>query len=201
MIDMNATIAPKSDQLNADDLIGGKTRTITVTGVKLLSEEQPIAVHYEGDNGKPYKPCKSMRRVMVKLWGPDASLYVGRSMTLYCDDKVTFGALAVGGIRISHMSGLTDKVDMVLTASKTVRKAFRVLPLKDEESKPKRTQGQWLDDLEARLAECHDGDAIDEVINHTDTQRALKAFVNGMKTRLDAIIKAALDQTSGMDAS
>jgi hypothetical protein len=49
-----ATIAPKSDQLNADDLIG-RSLTIKVTKVALCGEaDQPIAVHYEGDNGKPY---------------------------------------------------------------------------------------------------------------------------------------------------
>ena len=41
-IDISKTIAPKSDQLNADDLIAGP-KTITVTGVKLVAEDQPVA--------------------------------------------------------------------------------------------------------------------------------------------------------------
>lgn len=61
MIDLTATIKPKSDQLNADDLIAGP-KTITVTGVKLVAEDQPVAISFHGDDGKPYKPCKSMRR-------------------------------------------------------------------------------------------------------------------------------------------
>jgi hypothetical protein len=68
-ITMLDTIVPKSDQLNSDDLIGGP-RTIRLTKVHLTGEEQPVALHYEGDDGKPYKPCKSMRRVLVQLWGP-----------------------------------------------------------------------------------------------------------------------------------
>jgi len=128
MTDVFKTIAPKSDQMNADDLIGC-TKTITVTKVSLLAGEQPIAINYEGDNGKPYKPCKSMRRVLVQIWGGDGAAYVGRSMTLYRDDKVRFGADEVGGIRISHLSHIKEPVTIALTASRAKRKPFVVKPL------------------------------------------------------------------------
>ena len=61
MTDLGKTIAPKSDQLNADDLISGP-RTITITNVASGSKDQPINISFEGDNGKPYRPGKSMRR-------------------------------------------------------------------------------------------------------------------------------------------
>lgn len=129
MIDMRKTTIPKSDQLNADDLLG-QTLTIKVTKVSLLAEaDQPIAIGFEGDGGKPYKPCKSMRRVLVNCWGPDGNAYVGRSMTLYRDDKVAFGGLAVGGIRISHMSHIDGPVTMALTTTRASRKPFTVNPL------------------------------------------------------------------------
>jgi hypothetical protein len=129
-VDMAAFTAPKSDQLNADDLIGGP-RTITVTGVRANagSAEQPVDISYEGDNGKPYKPCKSMRRVMVHIWGADARNYVGRSMTLYCDPNVQFGGMKVGGIRISHMSHIDKTQTMALTATRAKRAPFTVHPL------------------------------------------------------------------------
>ncbi|MFN9114873.1 MAG: hypothetical protein ACK5XN_32840, partial [Bacteroidota bacterium] len=95
MTDMSQTIAPKSDQLNADDLISGP-RTIEVAKVALSgSAEQPVAIGFKGDNGKPFKPCKSMRRVMVRVWGTDGNAYVGRRMTIYRDDSVTWGGQAV----------------------------------------------------------------------------------------------------------
>ena len=130
MTDLSKTIDPKSDQMNADDLIAGP-KTIKITKVSACpgSAEQPIAIYFEGDNGKPYKPCKSMRRVMVNIWGADGGEYVGLSMTLYRDDKVVFGGLAVGGIRISHMSNIDRDVTLVLTASKASRKPFVVKPL------------------------------------------------------------------------
>lgn len=128
-MNMLSTIVPKSDQMNADDLIGG-SRTIKVTRVSLLGEaEQPVAVNFEGDAGKPFKPCKSMRRVMVALWGPDANAYAGRSMTLYRDPSVLWGGQQVGGIRISHMSDIEKPVTMALTATKASRKPYTVQPL------------------------------------------------------------------------
>ncbi|MEL6233311.1 MAG: hypothetical protein AAFR46_02770 [Pseudomonadota bacterium] len=129
-MNMLETIAPKSDQLNADDLIGGP-RTITVrqVGGNQSSPEQPVNVYFDGDDGKPFRPCKSMRRVMVQIWGPDAKAYAGRSMTLYRDPKVSFGGAQVGGIRISHMSHIDRDVTMALTASKAKRQPYVVKPL------------------------------------------------------------------------
>jgi hypothetical protein len=130
MNDMLQTIAPKSDQLNADDFIGGRTMTITITGAKVnAGEEQPTSLSYEGDNGKPYKPGKSMRRVIVLVWGNDSKNYIGRSMTLYCDPKVKFGGVEVGGIRISHMSHMKSAMTMALTSTRANKKPFTVQPL------------------------------------------------------------------------
>jgi hypothetical protein len=132
VVNLLPTIAPKSDQLNADDLIG-RSMTIRVTKVGLCGEaDQPIAVHFDGDGGKPYKPCKSMRRVMVHIWGSDGAKYVGQRMTLYRDDRVQFGGLAVGGIRISHMTGIDRDVTLALTATRANRKPFTVRPLAPE---------------------------------------------------------------------
>ena len=129
MNDMTHTIVPKSDQLNADDLLTGPI-TIKITGVTIRGgQEQPVAISYEGDNGKPYKSCKSMNRVLVSAWGADASKYVGRSMTLYCDPKVRWGGMEVGGIRISHMSDIDSALTMALTVTRANKKPFTVKPL------------------------------------------------------------------------
>lgn len=130
MNDMAQVIIPKSDQLNADDLIAGPI-TVRISGVTIRpGTEQPISIHYEGDKDKPYKACKSMCRVMVTAWGPDSKRYVGRSLTLYRDASVKWGGMDVGGIRISHMSDIDGKLTMALTMTKQSRKPFTVLPLK-----------------------------------------------------------------------
>lgn len=146
MNNMLSTIVPKSDQLNADDLIGGRTLTIKITKVGILAGDQPVALNYKGDNGKPYKPGKSMRRVMVHIWGSDANLYIGRSMTLYRDEKIKFGGEVVGGIRISHMSHIDEPVTLPLTATRASRKPFTVQPLL-EPSLP--TIEEWENDIAA----------------------------------------------------
>jgi len=129
MIDMKPAVVPKSDQLNSDDFIAGATRTIKITGVRVVSKDQPVSISYEGDKGKPYKPCVSMTRVMIMIWGDDGEKYVGQSMTLFSDPSVTWAGKAVGGIRISHMTGLTEKRVMQLTATKGNKKPYEVEPL------------------------------------------------------------------------
>ncbi len=136
-MDISDTILPKSDQLNADSLLAGAI-TITISSVNKNTGEQPVAINYQGGDGKPYLPCKQMRRVMVQLWGKDASQYVGRSMTLYRDAKVTWAGAEVGGIRISHMSHIEGKQTMSLTASNKAKKPYIVLPLGDV-APPKKT--------------------------------------------------------------
>lgn len=140
-LDLSKTIAPKSDQLNADDLIGGP-RTITVTGVKLAAEDQPVSIFFVGDDGKPYKPCKSMRRVLVKAWGPDGSQYAGRSMTLFLDERVRFGGAEVGGIRISHLSHISKSLTMALTATRATKKAYTVGVLEAPSAAPETDSGE-----------------------------------------------------------
>jgi hypothetical protein len=137
MIDMANTVIPKSDQLNSDDLIAAP-RTIRISKISADpgSAEQPILIHFDGDGGKPYKPCKSMRRVLIHVWGRDGLKYVGRSMTLYRDEKVMWGGVAVGGIRISHMSDMEADMTMALTATRSSRKPYTVRPLETQPATP-----------------------------------------------------------------
>ena len=127
-MDLTPTLAPKSNQLNSDDLITGP-RTITITSVVAGNAEQPVAVHYDGDQGKPWYPAKSMRRVLVAAWGADASLYVGRSLTLFRDPEVSYGGIKVGGIRVSHLSHLDNPLSIALTVTRQKRTPYKVLPL------------------------------------------------------------------------
>lgn len=167
-IDMAQFIAPKSDQLNADDLIAGP-RTIMITRVtgNEGNAEQPVNVFFEGDDGKPFRPCKSMRRVMVHAWGADASKYAGRSMTLYRDPKVQFGGMAVGGIRISHMSHIDREMMMSLTATRTKRTPYKVMPLA---AAPQPAASPGREKAEAWAANHIAG------LNAADTRDVLDAF-------------------------
>jgi hypothetical protein len=110
MSDITATLAPDSDQLDAVDLTAGP-RTFTVASVVVRESkkkgDQPVDVHLI-EFPRVWRPGKSMRRVLAAGWGPKGSEWVGRRLTLYCDPRVKFGDVAVGGTRISHMSHLPD---------------------------------------------------------------------------------------------
>src|SRR5690349_16134702 len=129
--DMTASIEPRSDQLNAEDLLTGP-RTVTITAVKRGTDEQPVnIVTAEFGPGRPYKPSKTMRRVLVAAWGPDASVYVGRRLMIYRDPEITFGKDKVGGIRISAMSHIPSRLSLALTVTRGRRAPFVVEPLAD----------------------------------------------------------------------
>lgn len=169
------TIIAKSDQLNADDITGG-TMTITVTSVKRGDSDQPVVIHYEGDNGRPYKPCKTMRRVLIAGWTENGDAWVGRSMTLYNEPSVKFGGVAVGGIRISHMTDIGNGLRLTPNASKGKKQEVIIQPLKM--SKARQTDDSGLTaclDAIARtgnLAELREAAAGFAAHNLSDDQKA-----------------------------
>lgn len=204
MNDMRVAIVPKSDQLNADDLIAGPL-TITIKNVSIRqSTEQPVSIHFEGDNGKPYKPCKSMSRVMVHAWGPDANQYAGKSMTLYRDPSVKWGGVEIGGIRISHMSHIKGDETMALTATKGSRKLFTVKPLQVQASAAAsvfgtQTSKDWIAAQATVLAAMTDAAALEA----WKTAEAPKISALGQKQKewLDGKIAEATTRLSSAPPS
>ena len=129
-MDLSDTIVPRSDQLNAEDLLTGP-RTFTVEKVTKGSAEQPVDIHLVEFPRRPFRPSKTVRRILVAAWGPDASTYVGRRMTLYRDPAVKFGGMDVGGIRVSHLSHIDKPLSVALTVSRGKRQPYTVQPLAD----------------------------------------------------------------------
>jgi hypothetical protein len=128
MTDISRVIEPKSDQLNADDLLTGAI-SATITGVDVRNtREQPISVHLDCFP-RPWKPCKSMARIMAAVWGKDSSRWIGQGVTLYNDPEVKWAGVAVGGIRISHMTGIAHDKPFNLTVSKGKRKQTIIKPM------------------------------------------------------------------------
>ena len=195
MTDLSDTITPNSQQLNADDLLTGP-RTITITGVAGSGDpQQPISINFEGDHGKPYKPCKSMRRVMVAAWGKDGKAYAGRSLTLYCDPKVKFGGIEVGGIRISHMSDISEpKITMALTASKAKRAPFTVQRI-DGAPKPQTPAVDPQEALSRALEVAAQGKAEFTAWWNTEEGKSMR---DALKPHMDEI-KAAIPQDAPAD--
>lgn len=176
-MDLTESIAPKSDQLNAEDLLTGP-RTFTVAKVEQGTAEQPVNVHLVEFPGRPFKPSKTVRRIMVAAWGKDSAAYVGRRMTLYRDPAVRFGGMDVGGIRVSHMSHLDKRLVIALTTTRGKRAPFAVEPLTEPAAPTEADvaatvdQGQlrsWWNEhpalrpvIEARVAELKAADEVQE---------------------------------------
>jgi hypothetical protein len=176
MNDMSPVIVPKSDQLNADTLLAGP-QTYTISEVQIRGgQEQPVSILLEGTD-LAFRPCKSMSRVLVQAWGPDANAYPGRSLTLYRDPSVKWGGLEVGGIRISHLSHIDGKLQMQLTATKGQRKPHVVMPLvmdAPKSDKATQTPEEW--------AAKHI-----EAIKRAPDMVKLETFVHGRATKLDQL--------------
>ncbi|ELX9578613.1 hypothetical protein SLJ66_001983 [Escherichia coli] len=127
-MDLSRTIIPKSDQLNFED-VQSQPITAAIKSVRAGNAEQPVFIDLEGYDGRPYKPSKSMRRVLIGGWGADGHSWVGRSLTITGDPSVRFGGVAVGGIKIFAMSDVEADFSMMLSVSRGKRQEHRVRKL------------------------------------------------------------------------
>jgi hypothetical protein len=171
-MDISDTLAPNSDQLDAVDLLGG-ARIFTIEKVSKGNAEQPVQIHLAGFP-RPWRPGKSMRRVLVACWGPDASQYVGRRVELFCDNDVQFGGKSVGGTRIKRMSHIDGpkKTPLLVTRGKSA--IYTVEPLSDAPAaEPVPT--------EADVQASTDTETLRSWWQHAHLQPAIKARVDELK--------------------
>jgi len=119
-MDLTETTVPKSDQQNFDDYANGP-KIVTISEVTKGSTEQPVDIHLVEFPGRPYKPSKSMRRVLIAGWGAQSSVYAGRQMKLVGDPTVKFGGQTVGGIKIAALSHIEKRLSVNLTVTKGKR--------------------------------------------------------------------------------
>jgi hypothetical protein len=215
MSDLSEVIKPKSDQLNADDLVGRElTIRIRDVSVNTSAKEQPVAIYFDGDNGKPWKPCKTMSRALVQLWGtPDSQQFIGRSVTLYTDPNVTWGGVKVGGIRIRAVSHIDGPVEIAVSQTKGKRALMRVMPIMAEvRTMPTQSDGDKLafankltDDTLAKIARAPDAEKLRAFIDGRMPKLiTLQADYPEMWTRIDDALRLrleALDPKPGRDDS
>ena len=129
-LDLSGTIKAKSDQLNADDLVAGPV-TVQVEGVKLTNDpKQPVHIYYYGCENKPFKPCLTVRRVLIALWGADGNQWANRWMNLYIDASVSFGNQKnIGGIRVDAVSHISSAATISLTVRRGMKQHFTIKPI------------------------------------------------------------------------
>ncbi|VEJ54586.1 hypothetical protein [Pragia fontium] len=127
-MDLSRTVIPKSDQINFED-VQSSSITAEIKSVRSGNKEQPVWIDLIGFDGRPYKPSKSMRRVLIGGWGSDGHSWAGKSLTLVGDPNVKFGGVAVGGIKIQAMSHVDCDFSMMLSVSRGNRAEHRVRKL------------------------------------------------------------------------
>ena len=127
-MDITPSIAAKSDQWNADDLIG-TSQTVTIDHWTKGSDEQPNNLHLVETPKRAYRPSKSMARVIVQAWGKESDNYAGKRLTLARDPNVKYAGQKVGGIVISHISDITKPLTIALTERRGLKVPFTVKPL------------------------------------------------------------------------
>lgn len=120
----------------------------TVASVSRGNAEQPVQVHL-AEFPRPWRPGKSMRRVLAYCWGTDAAQWVGRRVRLFCDPDVLFGKDRVGGTRISHLSHIDKSQSVPLLVSRGKSQMYTVEPLTDEPSRDWRAEADALTDADA----------------------------------------------------
>jgi hypothetical protein len=152
-VNIDATLAPKSDQLDAIEL--SQPRTITVRAVTAGSGEQPINVYFDGDDGRPFRPSKTVRRILREAWGNRGSDWVGKSATLYNDKTVKYGGIEVGGVRVSHVSHIDSPITMMLPVTRGKFAKYHIQPLVVREMR-----GDQFIDLMNRMTAATTEDAL-----------------------------------------
>lgn len=130
-IDITKAMAAKSDQLNADDLLSGP-RVIRIRDVQVKTGEQPVSIFFDGDDDKPWKPSKTALRCLAAVWGDDGQKWIGLHCTIYNDETVKWAGVEVGGIRVSHMEGLSQPRRLMLTYTRGKKREHTIQPLEVE---------------------------------------------------------------------
>lgn len=128
--DVSLALEAKSDQLNAVDIVGSEP-VIKIREVKINNNAnaQKIWVYFEGDNGRPWKPCKGMGRILMAAWGPKSSVWIGKHVKLFIEPTVIYAGKEVGGIEIRSLSDIPDGGINVMHVKNQKQRGIRHFPL------------------------------------------------------------------------
>ena len=177
-MNISKAIIAKSDQLNASDLIGGP-QTVTIAEVREGNSDQPVQIHLVEWPGRPFKPSKTVLRILDYAWGEETDDWPqGARMTILRDPTVKWGGEEVGGIRVSHLSHIAEPFKLALRESQKKSNLHTIYPILDAPpqqaapTNPERDNllteiktaaeraGVALGTIAAEWADSHDGQQI-----------------------------------------
>ena len=131
--ELRESIVPDCDELTGDDLLTGPI-TVTITGVKRGDKARPIVVELEGQ--KPFKPCKTCRRILIGVYGDRPSDWIGHRLTLWRNPEVIYSGLKMGGVRVSHMTGIERDTSFTVTVSRGKKEQVIISPIVELKDSP-----------------------------------------------------------------
>ena len=172
MTNIAHTLIAKSDQLNAADLIGGeKLLKITSVDVKSASD---VWVHYEGENGRPWKTSLTARRILARLWTEESDNWIGHTVAVHCDPTVVYAGEEVGGIRPHAATGIDSERVIKLKERRGPKpKTFKIVPLRlDSSPQAKPTRIEFSMETYTR--------AIEKIISESETHDELQTRFDRM---------------------
>jgi len=131
---LRKAIEPKSDQLNVDDFIAVPAVTVTIKAIDFVSDGKGLRTRITVEEfDRYYMPSKGMTRVITSAWGDDEQKWIGEKLVLYRDPSVNYKGETIGGIRISHMTGLdAERKEFDITQNRGSRKKHVVYRLQTE---------------------------------------------------------------------
>lgn len=177
----------KSDQLNSCDIMGGPLVS-KIVDVKAGNSDQPVAIVIDSWP-QPWKPSKTSLRVLCACWGNDPSQWIGRYVVLYCDETVTWGGEAIGGIRASHLSHIDGQKKVAVNIKKGKKGMQIVDPYYPDSVEEQQSQEPtyWPDEAFAKQlanaqAKLDSGEVTaDQVVERLEKKALLTA---GQKARI-----------------
>ncbi len=183
-MDITKALAPKTDQIDATDLIGNSPQIFTIASVSEngteLADQQPVNIRLE-ETKLFYRPSKGMLRVLADNWGKDVQKWVGRQVELYGDPNVYFGKEKRGGTRISRLSHIDGPKTTLINPRGGKGAYFTVKPL------PTAPTGPTPDELAAQIADGIKDSTTEAEIrewgNRAHARNLLDTQVNGQVLR------------------
>lgn len=137
MPDVSEVLAPNSQQLDNIELRGKGPQVFTVARVDVRTPgtDQPLIVHLV-EFPRPWKPGKTMGRVLAHCWGRESDNWPGKQVELYADESIKFGNETPGGTRISRVSHIDKPQQVPVLLSQGRPGFYKVEPLPESAQQP-----------------------------------------------------------------
>lgn len=182
-MNISKAILAKSDQLNSSDLIGGP-QTVTIAEVREGNSDQPVQIHLVEWPGRPFKPSKTVLRILDYAWGEETDDWPqGARMTVFRDPTAKWANEEVGGIRVSHLSHITEPFKLALRESQKKSLLWTIEPLPNEPAPTPKPEPL----TDAEIACCTDQEQLRQWWTaHPDQRPAIESRVAEVKADSEA---------------